>query len=78
MDMLLERGHQALAVMEHELQARPFMAGDDYSIADIALFAYTHVAGDGGFDLRGFPALDAWMRRVRSQPGHFDMSGMPV
>jgi glutathione S-transferase len=45
-----------------------------YSIADIALYAYTHVAGEGGFDLGRFPAVHAWLERVRSQPGHTPIS----
>jgi glutathione S-transferase len=65
---LLERGHQALAVMEQHLQREPFFAAGKYSVADIALFAYTHCAGDAGFDLKQYPAISAWLARVRSQP----------
>ncbi|HZM35130.1 MAG TPA: glutathione S-transferase family protein [Burkholderiales bacterium] len=65
---LQERGRQALAVMERHLGAHPFFAGPAYSIADIALFAYTHCAADGGFDLAGYPAIEAWLDRVRGQP----------
>lgn len=67
------KGMAALAVMEGELQKRPYFVGEAYSIADIALYAYTHVAGDGGFDLSGFPAINAWMERVRGQSGHIPM-----
>ncbi|HEX2791191.1 MAG TPA: glutathione S-transferase family protein [Steroidobacteraceae bacterium] len=67
---LHERGYQALAVMEQHLARARFLVGDAYSIADIALYAYTHAAGDGGFDLQRFPALRAWIARVESQP-HF-------
>jgi glutathione S-transferase len=49
---------------------RPFFVGDRYTIADIALYAYTHVAHEGGFDLEGFPAVRAWLGRVAAQPGY--------
>ena len=65
---LHERGYQALAVMEQHLARARFFVGDAYSIADIALYAYTHAAGDGGFDLQRFPAVRAWIARVQSQP----------
>jgi len=67
---LQERGNQALAVMEQHLSRNPFFAGTGYSVADIALFAYTHVAADGGFDLERYPAVSAWLARVRAQPKH--------
>ena len=63
-------GHAALAVMDGHLRARRFFVGERYSIADIALFAYTHVAGEGGFDLEPHAAVRAWLDRVRAQPGH--------
>jgi glutathione S-transferase len=50
------------------------VAGDRYSIADISLYAYTHVAHEGGFDLTPFPAITAWLARVRQQPGHVTMA----
>jgi len=65
---LLERGNQALAVMEQHLQREPFFAAGRYSVADIALFAYTHGAGDFGFDLKKYPAVNSWLDRVRAQP----------
>jgi glutathione S-transferase len=65
---LYERGHKALAVMDRHLSAHPFFVGDAYSIADIALFAYTHVAEDGGFELERYPAVTAWIERVAAQP----------
>jgi glutathione S-transferase len=71
---LRERGNQALSVMEQHLQREPFLAAGRYSIADIALYAYTHCAGDGGFDLGEFPALSAWLGRVKSQPRHVPMA----
>lgn len=66
---LRERGTEALAVMDQQLSTRPFIA-DDYSIADIALYAYTHTATDGGFSLDAYPAVTHWLARVRDQPGH--------
>jgi glutathione S-transferase len=65
---LHERGAQALAVMEQHLAHQPFFAGDAYSVADIALFAYTHAAADGGFDLSVYPQVGRWLDRVRAQP----------
>ena len=67
---LHERGYQALNVMEQQLAKEPFFAGSRYSIADIALYAYTHCAADGGFDLGRYPAIERWLARVREQPGH--------
>jgi glutathione S-transferase len=67
---LHERGHAALGVMEQRLTEHPFLVEDRYTIADIALYAYTHVADEGGFDLAGYPGVTAWMERVTSQPGH--------
>ncbi len=63
---LRERGLQALAVMEKHLSSAPWFTGPDYGVADIALFAYTEVAGHGGFDLTGFPAIADWLSRVRA------------
>jgi glutathione S-transferase len=67
---LLERGGLALGVMEQHLAKEAFFAGPHYSIADIALYAYTHSAADGGFDLSGYPAVRSWLERVKSQPRH--------
>jgi glutathione S-transferase len=63
-------GERALGVMEGHLAKQPWFAGDAYSIADIALYAYTHVAEEGGFDLRAYPAIGDWLGRVAAQPGH--------
>ena len=65
-----QKGHEALAVMERHLQAEPFFVGRRYSIADIALYAYTHVADEGGFSLQAYPGVRAWLDAVRGQPGH--------
>jgi glutathione S-transferase len=69
------RGHLAFAVMEQHLEREAFFAGAQYSIADIALYAYTHVADEAGLDLAAYPAIRAWMARVKSQPGHVPMRG---
>lgn len=68
-----ERGRHALAVMEEHLSRNDWFAGDAYSIADIALYAYTHIAHEGGFDLEALPATRAWLGRVAAQPGCFEM-----
>ena len=70
---LRERGHQALKVMEQHLAQRTFFVGQRYTIADIALFAYTHVADSGGFDLQPYPAVRRWLEAVRTQPRHVPM-----
>jgi len=72
-DRLLEKrrnGHAALAVLERGLEGREFLVGNRYSLADIALYAYTHVAPEGGFSLEPYPAIRAWCARVAAQPGH--------
>lgn len=71
---LQERGYQALQVLEQHLAQSDFLIRGSYSIADIALYAYTHVAADGGFDLSEFPVIQSWMQRVQQQPGHVIMT----
>jgi glutathione S-transferase len=66
-------GYHALDVMEQQLLRTPYLVGDSYSIADVALYAYTHVAEEGGFRLDGYPAINAWLRRVASHPRHVGM-----
>lgn len=63
-------GYAALEAMERLLDEREFLVGERYSIADISLYAYTHVAHEGGFDLGPYPAIRAWLDRVAAQPGH--------
>lgn len=70
----MERGYYALDVMEDHLRTHPFFVGERYSIADIALYAYTHVAHEGGFDLDRFPSVRAWLARVRAQKGHVSIT----
>ena len=65
-----EAGVAALGVMEGHLADRSFFVGEQYSIADIALYAYTHVAEEGGFSLAPYPAIRRWLDRVAAQPGH--------
>jgi glutathione S-transferase len=74
---LLEKGNAALAVMELRLTQANWLAGPAYSVADIALFGYTHVAGDGGYDLNAYPGISAWIARVASQPGHVPIDWVP-
>jgi glutathione S-transferase len=73
---LHERGMQALAVMEKHLAQAAWFTGPAYGVADIALFAYTHCARDGGFDLAAFPHVTDWLARVRAQPGFVSMPGV--
>jgi len=63
-------GYRALDAMEKHLAGRAFLVGECYSLADISLYAYTHVAGDGGFDLGRYPAIRAWLDRMAAEPGH--------
>jgi glutathione S-transferase len=63
-------GYRALDALERELSTREFLVDGRYTIADIALYAYTHVAHEGGFELSRYPAIGAWLARVAAQPGH--------
>ena len=67
-------GYAALGVMEPHLENHDFFVGDRYTIADIGLFAYTHVAGEGGFDLTRFPAIQSWINRVKNQPRYIQIT----
>ncbi|HZH43111.1 MAG TPA: glutathione S-transferase family protein [Lysobacter sp.] len=71
---LRERAHQALAVMERHLRTHAWFTGERYGVADIALFAYTHVAPHGGIALDPYPALRDWLDRVRATPGFVAMA----
>ena len=73
---LIERGGQALSVMEKHLLRAAWFTGDTYGVADIALFAYTHCAEDGGFDLSAYPRITDWLARVRATPGFVPMPGV--
>ncbi len=67
-------GTAALRAIEAHLTGREFLVGERYSIADIALYAYTHVAPEGGFELGPYPAINAWLERVAAQPGHIPIT----
>ena len=67
---IMKKGYAALDVMEKHLATRQFFVDDRYGLADIALYAYTHVADEGGFDLSLYPNVTAWSARVKAQPGH--------
>jgi glutathione S-transferase len=70
----IEKGHQALAVMETHLAKRQFFVAERYTVADIALYAYTHVAHEAEIDLKAYPAVRAWLARVAAQPRHIDIN----
>jgi glutathione S-transferase len=72
-DLIAERtkqGYRALDAMERHLAGRAYLVGDGLTLADVALYAYTHVAGEGGFELGRYPAIGAWLARVAAAPGH--------
>jgi len=73
----MERGYQALQVMETHLSTHDFFAAGHYTIADIALYAYTHIAHECDYDLASFPAIRAWLARVAEQPGHVAIDWQP-
>ena len=77
LEPLLEAGNRALAVMEKRLSAADWLAGERYSVADMALYAYTHVAEEGGYDLSAYPGVQAWLTRVAAQPGHVPIDWRP-
>jgi glutathione S-transferase len=67
-------GRAALAALQRRLAEHEFLVGDRYSIADIGLFGYTHVAPEGGFSLEPYPAVQAWIARVAAHPGHIEIT----
>jgi len=73
----LAKGRAAFAVMESHLAARKFFVAERYSIADIALYAYTHVAHEGGHDLKPYPSMRAWLDRVAAQPRYVALTVTP-
>jgi glutathione S-transferase len=75
--MMIRRGYDALDVMEKHLASREWFVGNSYSIADIALYAYTHVAEEGGFDLGKYPTIRKWLARVKSQLRHLAITERP-
>ena len=78
LDDWMEEGYRSLGVMEKHLRLNRFFAADRSTIADIAVYAYTHVAHECGYDLDGFPAIRAWLARVAAEPGHVPMEWSPA
>lgn len=72
---LLQKGNKALKIMEDQLAETPFLVGSNFSIADMALFAYTHLSDQGGYDLTQFPNIQAWIQRIQNMP---DFCGMDI
>jgi glutathione S-transferase len=72
-DQWMERGYQALSLMEQHLSGAAYFAGGRETVADLALYAHTHVAGEGDFDLDGFPAIGRWLERIAANPAHISM-----
>lgn len=70
-------GHKALSIMEAHLSKQDFLVDNRYTIADISLYAYTHVAEEGGFDLSRYPAINNWFNRIESHPKHIPMKLKP-
>ena len=66
-------GDAALALMDEHLAGRHFLVGDTLTLADICLYAYTHIAEGGGFDLAAYPAVQAWLKAVEGEPGYVAM-----
>jgi glutathione S-transferase len=77
LDDWMEEGYRALGVMENHLKHHPYFASNRYSVADIALYAYTHLAHECDYDLTAFPAIRDWLQRVVAQPAHVPMSWQP-
>ncbi len=71
---IMKLGYDAIGVMESHLASREWFVGNGYSIADIELYAYTHVAHEGGFELANYPAVRRWLERVRAQPRHIPIT----
>ena len=74
----MENGYRALRVMEKHLTTHQFFAANRYTIADISLYSYAHIANECEFDLAGFPAIRSWLKRIADQPGHITMDWHPA
>jgi glutathione S-transferase len=74
----MEEGYRSLAVMEHHLKHRRYFAEDRYTVADIALYAYTHLAHACDYDLTSFPEIRGWLERVAAQPDHVTLDWQPA
>lgn len=78
LDPLLEKGHNAMALMEQQLEKTPFLAGDRPTVADICLYAYTHSAGDkGGFEMDRFARIGRWLESIANLPGWVSLTDIP-
>lgn len=75
-DRWMEEGYAALSLMERHLSTSAFFGGEQVTVADLALYAHTHVAPEGDFDLSGFPAVNDWLTRVAAEPGHVSMQAL--
>ena len=75
---LLDNGNHCLSVMEAQLGKTRYLTGDKFTVADICLYGYTHSAGAGGYDLAGFPAVSAWLKRVAAEPRHVPLEWEPA
>jgi glutathione S-transferase len=76
LNVKMANGPHALKVLDQALETRQFLAGRRFTVADMALYAYAHLAGDGGFDLNDYPAVLVWMERVAGQPGFLEMPAL--
>ncbi len=65
-------GEEVLAVLDHHLAEREYFVAGRYTVADIGIYGYTHVAGEAGYEMNRYPAIQAWLKRVAAQPGHID------
>ncbi len=72
----LEAGSRGLGILDEYLYPREFMVGDGYTVADIAVYGYTHLAEQGGFELARYPAVGRWMQRVQSTPGYANLDAL--
>src|SRR5262245_6913289 len=70
LDERMAAGYRALAAMEKHIDGRAFFVGETLTLADIVLYAYTHVADEGGFQLEPYPGVQSWLDRVATTPGH--------
>jgi len=74
---LLDGGNRALDIMEVQLQQTAYLAGEEFTLADICLYGYTHSASRGGFDVESRSGIAAWLKRVRDEPGHVALDWLP-
>ena len=78
MQRLLQQGNAALAVMENRIKDADYLAADRPTVADLSLYAYTHLATQAGYDLQQFPAVTQWLNRIANLPGHVDINWRPT